>query len=118
MKTDPSRVPHYIAHILEAINRIDTYTAEIAEAAFLTNKLVQDAVIRNIEIIGEAARNIQKHHPEFATLHAIVPWADMYLMRNRVAHGYFSIDYELVWQTIRRDLPELHMLIRSLSDQV
>lgn len=118
MKTDPLRVTHYIAHILEAINRIDTYTAEIDEAAFLANNLVQDAVIRNIEIIGEAARNIQKHHPEFATLHATVPWEDMYMMRNRVAHGYFSVDFEIVWQTIRRDLPELDRLIRELSDQI
>lgn len=114
MKNDPLRVPDYIAHILEAINRIYTYTEDIDEVGFLTNKLVQDAVIRNIEIIGEAARNIQKHHPEYATLHDEVPWADMYMMRNRVAHGYFSVDFEVVWQTIRRDIPELDKLIRAL----
>lgn len=105
------RTSEYLAHILQAIKRIHRYTEEMTEAAFLENELVQDAVIRNIEIIGEAARNVERHHPDFAAQHPDVPWGDIYLMRNRVSHGYFSVDLELVWQTVQHDLPELEQKI-------
>lgn len=79
--------------------------------------LVQDAVIRNIEIIGEAARNIEKHYPDFTSSHNDVPWEDMYWMRNRVSHGYFSVDLEVIWNTIQRDIPELEQQIKSVLKQ-
>lgn len=59
----------------------------MSEAAFLADEKTQDAVVRNFEILGEAAHNIEKLHPAFAASHAQVPWALMYTMRNRVAHG-------------------------------
>lgn len=65
--------------------------------------------------IGEAARNIARNHPDFAALHAEVPWEDVYLMRNRVAHGYFSVDLEIVWRTVQRDLPELERQVLRLK---
>lgn len=114
MSDDVLRVVEYLGHILEAIGRINRYTAGMDETAFLENELVQDAVIRNIEVIGEAARNIARHHAEFAAEHADVPWDDMYLMRNRVSHGYFTVDLEIVWKTVRRDVPELEKQIRPL----
>lgn len=107
MSKDGIRVPDYLSHILEAIIRIGRYTENLTEVAFLENEQVQDAVIRNIEIIGEAARNIEQRHRNFADQHPEVPWSDMYLMRNRVSHGYFAVDFEVVWKTIQRDLPEL-----------
>jgi hypothetical protein len=67
MSKDSLRVPNYLDHILQAINRISRYTENITEAGFLENELVQDAVIRNIEIIGEAARNIERHHSRDCT---------------------------------------------------
>lgn len=96
MKKDELRVPDYLGHILQAIRRIEAYTKDMDEVGFLQNQMVQDAVIRNVEIIGEVARNIEKHHPEFAGQHPDIPWEDMYLMRNRVSHGYFSVDLEVV----------------------
>jgi len=111
------RVPDYLGHILRAIQRIARYTEDITEAAFLENELLQDAVIRNIEVIGEAARNIEHHHSEFAAEHPEVPWEDVYLMRNRVSHGYFSVDLEIVWKTVQRDIPELERQIRKLQLQ-
>ena len=74
---------------------------------FLENELVQDAVIRNIEIMGEASKNIERHHLVFAKKYSVIPWQDIYLMRNRVSHGYFSVDLDIVWNTIQNDLPEL-----------
>ncbi len=90
-KTDILRVPDYLGHILEAIKRVNKYTEDMVEHTFLTEDIVQDAVIRNIEIIGEASHNIERYHPDFAAKHHEVPWSDIYLMRNRVSHGYFTI---------------------------
>jgi uncharacterized protein with HEPN domain len=108
------RVVDYLGHILQAIERVGRYTKDMDEAAFLNNELVQDAVIRNIEIIGEASNNIQRVNPAFAAQHGNVPWLDMYVMRNRVTHGYESVDFEIVWKTIKRDLPRLHAQVAEL----
>jgi uncharacterized protein with HEPN domain len=78
--------------------------------------LVQDAVIRNFEIIGEASNNIEKHYPDFAVAHPELPLSFAYQMRNAVAHGYFKVDFEIVWRTIHRDLPDLHKQVRELAD--
>ncbi len=115
-KTDILRAMDYLAHIVEAIDRIDRYVDDLTELSFLSDEKTQDAVVRNFEILGEAANNIEKLHPAYAKEHADVPWALMYTMRNRVAHGYFKVDYELVWKTIHVDLPELRAQVASLID--
>lgn len=107
------RVPDYLAHILEAIERIEEYVSDMDEVAFLSSKIVQDAVVRNLEIIGEASNNIQRLAPVFAEQHAEIPWQVMYTMRNRVSHGYHSVDFEVVWKTICNDLPELYRLVKT-----
>ena len=107
------RVPDYLGHILEAIERIEEYVSDMDEMAFLSSKLVQDAVIRNIEIIGEASNNIQRVDPVFAAQHAEIPWQVMYAMRNRVSHGYDQVDFEMVWKTICNDLPDLCKLVQA-----
>jgi uncharacterized protein with HEPN domain len=115
-KTDVLRVIDYLAHIVEAIDRIDRYVGDMTGRSFLSDEKTQDAVVRNFEVLGEAANNIEKLHPAYAKEHANVPWAVMYTMRNRVAHGYFKVDYELVWKTIRDDLPELRAQVAALWD--
>ena len=113
--TKALRVPDYLGHILKAIERIDRYTAARDEVAFLNSEMVQDAVIRNIEIIGEASNNIQRVAPTFAAQHADIPWLVMYTMRNRVSHGYDQVDLEIVWKTIQGDLPGLHAQITEVN---
>lgn len=113
MTRDPQRLADYLAHILEAIQRIEEYVSNIDEVAFLSNKLVQDAVIRNFEIIGEASNNIEKHFPEFVAMHPELPLASAYQMRNAIAHGYFKVDFEIIWKTIHSELPGLYAQIRS-----
>lgn len=115
-KTDTLRVQDYLVHIVEAIDRIDRYVEDMIELSFLSDEKTQDAVVRNFEILGEAANNIEKQYPAFAQVHANVPWALMYTMRNRVAHGYFKVDYELVWKTIHADLPELRAQVAALIE--
>ncbi len=115
-KTDILRIPDYLEHIIEAIERISRYIDDISEIEFLEDEKTQDAVIRNFEIIGEAARNIEHSHSMFADNHPQVPWTLMYTMRNRVAHGYFKVDFELIWRTIHEDLPALYEQIRLLIE--
>lgn len=110
------RVTDYLGHILKAIERIDRYTEDLDGAAFLSSELVQDAVIRNIEIIGEASNNIQRVDPAFAAQHDHIPWLVMYTMRNRVSHGYDQVDLEIVWKTVQRDLPGLYQQVRALAN--
>lgn len=116
-KADALRVPDYLAHIVEAIDRIHRYVGGMAEATFLADEKTQDAVVRNFEILGEAAHNIEKWHPAFAASHAQVPWALMCTMCNRVAHGYFKVDYELVWNKIHADLSQLRALVAALQQR-
>jgi len=118
MSRDKQRLSDYLGHILEAIERIDRYTSDMDEVNFLSDSLVQDAVIRNIEIVGEASNNIAKHHPEFVAAHPELPLAFAYQMRNAVAHGYFKVDFEIVWNTIQRDLPRFHAAVRSASETI
>lgn len=108
------RLPDYLAHILQAIENIQRYTDDMDELAFLGNQLVQDAVIRNFEVIGEASRNIELADPDFAGAHPEIPFAFAYEMRNALAHGYFKVDLEIVWKTIQLDLPELASCVRRI----
>ena len=107
------RVPDYLAHILNAIERIERHLADVDEVRFLESELVQDAVIRNMEIIGEAANNILRVDADFAAAHREIPWQVMYAMRNRLSHGYDKVDLGVLWKTVERDLPELYKLISS-----
>jgi len=116
MSRDQQRLADFISHIGQAIARIHRYTDDMDEAGFLQNEMVQDAVIRNFEIIGEAARNIQRQFPEFANDHSEIPWDEVYLMRNRISHGYCSVDFEIVWQAVQRDVPELESLLRNIKN--
>lgn len=113
-KGDVLRCMDYLEHIVEAIDRIHRYVEDMTELAFLEDEKTQDAVVRNFEILGEAAHNVELLHAAFADAHAEVPWALMYTMRNRVAHGYFKVDYELVWKTIHADLPGLRAQVAML----
>jgi uncharacterized protein with HEPN domain len=115
-KSDVLRLPDYLGHILQAIERIHRYIEDSDEVAFLQDEKTQDAVIRNFEIIGEAANNIKRYHTDFAQLHPEIKLNFAYEMRNALAHGYFKVDFEIVWRTIHQDLPELHEQVRLLIE--
>ena len=113
MSRHPQRLADYLAHILQAIERIQRYSGS-DEAGFLGNEMAQDAVIRNLEVIGEASRNVEREHPDFAAAHPELPLAFAYEMRNALAHGYFKVDLAIVWRTIGSDLPRLHRQVCAL----
>ena len=114
---DQLRIADYLDHILEAIERVFRYIAEAEEFGFSENDMLQDAVLRNFEVIGEAARNLVRHYPEFAAEHSEIPWQLMYYMRNRISHGYFSVDFEIVWRTVEVELPGIQLKIKKLSER-
>jgi len=113
MSRDPLRLNDYLGHILEAISRIHEYLEDVDEVEFLSNHLIQDAVIRNFEIIGEASKNIERVAPEFIAAHPELPLSFAYDMRNILAHGYYKVDLGVVWKTIERDLPYLKEQVSS-----
>lgn len=115
MSRDPQRLPDYLGHILEAIERIHSYVEDVDEVGFLASKIIQDAVIRNLEVIGEASRNIERDHPEFAASHPELPLTLANDMRNALAHGYFKVDLGIVWKTIQGNLPDLHAQITEVN---
>jgi uncharacterized protein with HEPN domain len=93
-----------IEHILEAISKIQRYTAGWSEEAFASQEMAVDAVIRNFQVIGEAARHVpddvQARYPE-------VPWSLMQGMRHILVHDYFAVKLDIVWRTVQQSLPPL-----------
>ena len=111
----PERVDDYLEHILEAIERATRYLQSLQRIEeFKSSELLQDAVIRNIQIIGEAARQIHELAPEFPARHPQIPWEQMRGMRNVVTHEYFFVNLQIVWTTVRSDLPRLKEQIHAL----
>ena len=117
MTPDPQRAHDLLEHIAHAIDRINDYTRS-GEDEFLKSALIQDAVIRNLEIIGEASRSIEKRFPEFAEQHPEIPLRNAYEMRNVLSHGYFKVDLAIVWRTIEGDLPDLKRQIEDVLKQL
>lgn len=111
----PERVEDYLEHIAQAIGRATGYVQRFDSVeALQKDQQVQDAVIRNIEIIGEAASRIQKQAPEFVTAHPELPWIEMRGMRNKMIHNYFDVSLTVVWNTIKDNLPQLKQQIDVL----
>ncbi|OGY42881.1 MAG: hypothetical protein A2729_03140 [Candidatus Buchananbacteria bacterium RIFCSPHIGHO2_01_FULL_39_14] len=102
----------YIADIEECIKSIELYTKDLTFEKFKNNKMAIDAVVRNIEIIGEAANNIPK---EIKVKHSEVPWNKIIGMRNKIIHEYFGVDIKIIWKTIQRRIPELKKLINKIK---
>jgi uncharacterized protein with HEPN domain len=102
-----SRLPDYLDHMLEATQQACSYAEGLSKEDFMTDKRTQQAVILNLVIIGEAATKLLKDHSKFLDQHPDVPWRSMKGMRNRIAHGYFDIDLDVVWETVQTALPQL-----------
>ena len=111
-----SRLDDYLSHMLEAIHLARAYTEGMDKKAFLADKRTQQAVILNLLTLGEAASHIARLYPAYSDNHPELPWKQMRGMRNRMAHGYFDINLEIVWETMCNDLPLLEATIRAVID--
>jgi uncharacterized protein with HEPN domain len=111
----PDRVPEYVRHMIEAIQRAIRYAVNVGSLSALEhNEQAQDAIVRTLAVIGEAANRIQKQAPEFVAAHPELPWRPMCDIRNKVIHDYFDVAWDIVWDTVHNDLPPLQAQLESL----
>jgi uncharacterized protein with HEPN domain len=101
-KNDPL-LPIYVHEMIQAIEQILVYSAGHTFDTFFENKMLNDAVQRQFEILGEATTHVPNNiQRKFKT----IPWDSMYSLRNHIAHEYFDVDHEIIWEIIKNDLPK------------
>ena len=102
-----NRLPDYLEHMRQAATNARSFVDGMKKDDFLGDKRTQQAVIMSLVIIGEVATKIMDRYPAFADRHPTIPWRNIRGMRNRIAHGYFDINLEVVWETVGTALPDL-----------
>lgn len=102
-----NRLPDYLGHMQQAAMDACNFVEGLTKDDFLVDKRTQQAVIMSLIILGEAATKVMDSYAEFTQAHPEVPWRSMRGMRNRIAHGYFDINLQVVWDTVQTALPEL-----------
>lgn len=105
----------YLEHILICIDKINTYSEGIEYKDFLKNAMMQDAIIRLIGIIGEAATKVS---PEVKSKYTQIEWTDIKGMRNRIIHDYFDVRLDVIWDSVRNELPKLKIQINSIMSEI
>ena len=106
----------YVDHMLEAAQQACVYLEVLDKADFLEDKRTQQAVILNLVILGEAVTKLLSQYEPFAAQYPQVPWRSMKGMRNRLAHGYFDINLDVVWDTVQTALPSLLAQLSAIRD--
>ncbi|WP_017663484.1 HepT-like ribonuclease domain-containing protein [Baaleninema simplex] len=104
----------YLANIRDCIDRIETYTRN-DRAAFFANPMIQDAVIRNLEIIGEATKNLT---PELRTRYSDIPWRQIAGLRDVLIHDYLNVNLDRVWGVVEQNLPPLKQQVLAILDDI
>lgn len=102
----------YINHVSDAISIIESYSKGLSFKSFLKNRLIQDGIIRQLEIIGEATKRLSA---DLKNSHKEVPWKDIAGMRDKLIHDYLAVDLEAVWRTAKKDIPELKKVINKIK---
>lgn len=113
-----NRVPDHLGHMLEAATQACAYVKGLSKDDFLDDKRTQQAVVLNLILIGEEAAKLLKDYEAFANAHPQLQLRNMKGMRNRIAHGYFEINLDTVWETVQTALPELIRQLPNIMDGV
>lgn len=112
MKKDPKI---FLEHILESIAEIEKYIKNISQDKFLQTTQIQDSVVRRLEIIGEAVKNLPF---SFRNKHPYISWRKVAGMRDVLIHEYFGVDLGLVWKIVKKDIPQLKKQISELLEKI
>jgi len=104
----------YISDMIQFSHNVETYTEGLDQAAFEQSGLNYDATVRNLELIGEAARHIPD---EVRAEYSAIPWRQMVATRNQLIHGYLGIDNDILWNIIKKDIPSLRPELERLKAQ-
>jgi len=105
----------YLRDVQEAIHRIQSYTSGLTYEQFLDDEKTQDAVIRNLQVMGEAVRKLSD---SLTAAYPAVPWREIAGLRNRIVHDYFGINYDIIWAVIRAEIPLLLKQISKIQEQM
>lgn len=103
----------FLLHIRDALREVREFTGETSHEGFSKNRMMQNAVMRSFEVVGEAARRVS---PEFREAHPEVPWRIMGDFRNKLIHNYFGLDLDVIWKTATEDAPTLLDQIEGLAE--
>jgi uncharacterized protein with HEPN domain len=110
-----TEVVDYLDEILEASQKIERFTDEMSYEEFVEDDKTVDAVLRNFEVIGEAAKNVPE---ETRREYSYVPWTEMAGMRDKLIHGYATVELQIVWTTVQEEIPSLTGQIQALRDEL
>lgn len=113
-----NRLPDYLDHMRQAVTDACGFVEGLAKEDFFEDKRTQQAVIMSLIIIGEAATKVMDEHAGFAQAHPEVQWRSMRGMRNRIAHGYFDINLDMVWNTVQTALPALLQQLSAIRGSI
>ncbi len=105
----------FVRHMLEAVERVMEVTAKTTKEQFERDWMIQDALIRELEVLGEAAGRLTR---ELTASHTEIPWREITALRHKLIHDYFVVALDVVWDTATIDVPDLHPLLVALLEQV
>jgi len=115
MSEKPRDVRLYLTDLLDAIGKIEGYVRDMSRVEFLKDDKTKDAVLRNLEVIGEAAKNLPQKVKE---KYDDVDWKAAAGMRNKLIHEYFGVSFSIVWETIKNDLPRLRDEVAKILKEI
>ena len=105
----------FIKDILECINKIDNFVGEMSFDEFMRDEKTKSAVVRELEVMGEATKNIPK---SIRDKYKNLPWSQIAKTRDKIIHFYFGVDYEVIWEVVKKRLPEIKAVIERIFKEL